>query len=90
MSHPGDIHGSDGSLIGRKDMSDADFLAPLLELNEYSVMVDHAYEEEDSKFWVCSESEMTRRASELASDPYVMRVFVYNENTGVEQTFGGR
>lgn len=29
-SHSGDIFGSDGSLIGRKDMSDKEFLAPLL------------------------------------------------------------
>lgn len=29
--HPGNIYGSDGSLIGRKDISDRDFLAPFLD-----------------------------------------------------------
>lgn len=43
---PGDMHGADGSLIGRKDMSDAELLAPLLEEPEVDPVIEAQIDEE--------------------------------------------
>lgn len=58
-THSGDMHASDGHLIGRKEMSDAEFLAPILDTRESLLAELEA---------VCATAEARRDA---AQDPFL-------------------